>query len=71
VDRASSQSSHQNSHGAIRLFSVIRVYDEAGNLIETHEHAGDFREWSMPFLQPFDGYFPLAQSFSVMVTLVR
>jgi hypothetical protein len=25
--------------------AVIRVYDEAGNVIETHEHAGDFREW--------------------------
>jgi hypothetical protein len=25
--------------------AVIRVYDEAGNLIETHEHAGDFKEW--------------------------
>jgi len=25
--------------------AVIRVYDETGNLIETHEHAGDFREW--------------------------
>jgi hypothetical protein len=24
--------------------AVIRVYDEAGNVIETHEHAGDFRE---------------------------
>ncbi len=24
--------------------AVIRVYDEAGNLIETHEHKGDFRE---------------------------
>jgi hypothetical protein len=23
---------------------VIRVYDEAGNVIETHEHAGDFKE---------------------------
>ena len=23
---------------------VIRVYDEAGNVIETHKHAGDFRE---------------------------
>jgi hypothetical protein len=21
---------------------VIRVYDEAGNVIETHEHAGEF-----------------------------
>jgi hypothetical protein len=25
--------------------AVIRVYDEAGNVIETHEHAGDFRKW--------------------------
>jgi hypothetical protein len=24
--------------------AVIRVYDEAGDVIETHEHAGDFRE---------------------------
>jgi hypothetical protein len=23
--------------------AVIRVYDEAGNVIETHEHAGDFK----------------------------
>ena len=26
--------------------AVIRVYDEAGNVIETHEPAGDFREAS-------------------------
>lgn len=25
--------------------AVIRIYDDAGNVIETHEHAGDFREW--------------------------
>jgi hypothetical protein len=25
--------------------AVIRVYDEAGNVIETHEQAGDFKEW--------------------------
>jgi len=25
--------------------AVIRVYDEAGNVIETHEHTGDFKEW--------------------------
>jgi hypothetical protein len=25
--------------------TVIRVYDAAGNVIETHEHAGEFREW--------------------------
>ena len=24
--------------------AVIRVYDSAGNVIETHEHKGDFRE---------------------------
>ena len=23
---------------------MIRVYDEAGNVIETHEHAGEFKE---------------------------
>jgi len=33
---------HRNrSHDA-----VIRVYDAAGNVIETHEHPGDFREAS-------------------------
>jgi hypothetical protein len=25
--------------------AVIRVYDDAGKVIETHEHAGDFKEW--------------------------
>jgi hypothetical protein len=25
--------------------AVIRVYDEAGNAIETHQHAGEFKEW--------------------------
>jgi hypothetical protein len=25
--------------------AVIRVCDSAGNVIETHEHAGDFKEW--------------------------
>jgi hypothetical protein len=24
---------------------VIRVYDEAGNVIETQEHKGDFQDW--------------------------
>ena len=32
-------SHYSRSHGA-----VIRVYDESGNVIETHEHAGDFKE---------------------------
>ena len=25
--------------------AVIRVYEESGNVIETHEHASDFKEW--------------------------
>ena len=24
---------------------VIRVYDEGGDVIETHEHKGEFKEW--------------------------
>jgi hypothetical protein len=31
--------SHSRSHDA-----VIHVYDETGNVIETHEQAGEFRE---------------------------
>jgi len=30
---------YSRSHDA-----AIRVYDDAGNVIETHEHAGDFKE---------------------------
>jgi hypothetical protein len=38
-----------NAVGCAKFFSrshdaVIRVYDDAGNVIETHEHAGDFKE---------------------------
>ncbi len=25
--------------------AVIRVYDDAGNVIQTREHKGDFKEW--------------------------
>jgi len=25
--------------------AVIRVYDDVGNMIATHEHKGQFREW--------------------------
>jgi hypothetical protein len=32
-------SHYSRSHDA-----VIRVYDESGNVIEMHEHAGDFKE---------------------------
>jgi hypothetical protein len=31
---------YSRSHDA-----VIRVYDERGNVLETHEHKGDFKEW--------------------------
>ena len=31
---------YSHSHDA-----VIRVYDDAGNVIQTHEHKGDFKEW--------------------------
>jgi hypothetical protein len=31
---------YSRSHDA-----MIRVYDDAGNVIETHEHAGDFKDW--------------------------
>jgi hypothetical protein len=38
-----------NAIGYAKFYSrsheaVIRVYDEAGNVIETHEHKGDFKE---------------------------
>ena len=31
---------YSRSHDA-----MIRVYDDAGNVIETREHKGDFKEW--------------------------
>ena len=41
VSNAIGYASHYSrSHGA-----VIRVYDEADNMIETHEHAGEFKEF--------------------------
>jgi hypothetical protein len=34
------------SAARIEIFdAMIRVHDEAGNVIETHEQAGDFKEW--------------------------
>jgi hypothetical protein len=39
-DQAIGHAKHRSrSHNA-----VICVYDEAGNVIEMHEHAGDFKE---------------------------
>jgi hypothetical protein len=41
VSNAIGYAKHSNrSHHA-----VIRVYDAAGNVIETHEHHGDFKDW--------------------------
>jgi hypothetical protein len=42
-----------NATGHAKFYSrshdaVIRVYDQPGNMIETHEHAGDFKEFSGP-----------------------
>jgi len=39
-----------NAIGYAKFFSrshdaMIRVYDEAGNVIATHEHKGEFKEW--------------------------
>ena len=31
---------YSRSHGA-----VIGVYDDAGNVIQTHKHTGDFKDW--------------------------
>jgi hypothetical protein len=31
---------YSRSHNAL-----IRVYDGAGNMIETHQHRGDFQDW--------------------------
>jgi hypothetical protein len=43
---------YSRSHNA-----VIRVYDESGNVIETHEHAGDFKKWQPLFrLVPRNGW---------------
>jgi hypothetical protein len=35
----------EHQHSPALTDAVIRVYDSAGNVIETHEHAGDFKEW--------------------------
>jgi hypothetical protein len=31
-------------HNSRSRNAVIRVYDDAGNVVETHEHKGDFKE---------------------------
>jgi len=32
-------------HDSRSAEAVIRVFDASGNVIETHEHTGDFKEW--------------------------
>ena len=44
-----SQNAISNAIGYARFYSrshdaVIRVYDQAGNVISAHEHAGEFKE---------------------------
>ena len=41
INNAIAYAEHRSrSHDAL-----IHVYDDAGNVIETHEHKGDFKEW--------------------------
>jgi hypothetical protein len=42
---ASRTQSTTQSFVAVHTMLVIRVYDEAGNVIGVHEHKGDFKEW--------------------------
>ncbi len=39
------------SFTAFHIDAVIRVYDEAGNVIQTHEHTGEFRTVNPLFFQ--------------------
>ena len=48
--RYSEPNAVSNAIGYAKFYSrshdaVIRVYDGAGNVIEQHGHAGDFKEW--------------------------
>jgi hypothetical protein len=42
--RSATQPDTQN-FAAARIRAVSRVFDAAGNVIETHEHVSEFREW--------------------------
>ena len=55
---------------------VIRVYDEAGNVIDTHEHKGEFQRvlevrarTAVP-LKLFSGSFPALSGLAVIATVV-
>ena len=47
---------YSHSHDA-----VIRVYDDAGNVMDTHEHKDNFKRVvnRLAILRPFKGHFPL------------
>ena len=34
-----------HAHNETLSVAAVRAYDDAGNVIETHEHKGDFKEW--------------------------
>ena len=44
-DEAKLRATDNASFTAAHMILVIRVYDNAGNVIETHEHKGEFKEW--------------------------
>jgi len=45
---------------------VIRVYDEAGNVIETHEHIDDFKEPLVHFFSKLPRCFSALLSYSLL-----
>jgi len=45
--RSAAAKFYRRSHDA-----VIRVYDDADNMIETHEHTGDFKEPRASHVKP-------------------
>jgi hypothetical protein len=42
--KAVSNGTAYTQHRSRSRHTVVRVYDTASNVIETHEHAGDFKE---------------------------
>jgi hypothetical protein len=45
IQLATSSASFRSTRRIKGCDAVMRVYDEAGNVIEPHEQAGDFKEW--------------------------
>jgi hypothetical protein len=43
--RAGREHKHGPNEALRKHDAVIRVYDESGNVIETHEYNGNFKEW--------------------------